>query len=372
MKKICFLYIDEPYNIYHSLSIAIELHNSKKKDVIILCTERNFSTVDKILRDSNTTGINLKVIRPFWHFTLPHYLEIKLQFRHQLFLRYRRLLSSFDGIVCSLYNDLLLRKYISKNNNTKLIFAGHGIANRTYSYDDKIKGFDYLLLAGTKEQKIRASLNQLIEGHYLLTGYVKYDMCKDLKTELIFKNNNPIIFYNPHWLEEYSSFYNHGLSILDQFADNHEYNLICAPHSLLTTRNKSLITQLKKYSIYDNIHIDIGSQNCHDMTYLKIADIYLGDISSQALEFLLYKKRPCLYIDINNLPKEKHEFHSWELGQVINDTQDIIHTIEDTVSTYQERYATLQSDILNEVFHQEEISATAIAVEGIYNYLSSK
>ncbi len=372
MKKICFLYIDEPYNIYHSLSIAIELHRTYRIQVSILCTERNHSIIDETLRDNNTTDLKVKIIRPFWHFTFPHYIEIKLQFRHQLFLRYRRLLSSYDGIVCSLYNDLLLKQYLYKKNPPKLIFAGHGIANRAYSYDDKIKEFDYILLAGKKEKNIRASLNQLKENSYLLTGYVKYDMCRNLKTDKIFQNDKPTVLYNPHWLREYSSFYDHGLSILEQFAHNEDYNLICAPHSLLTTRNKSLIPKINKYKKYKNIHIDLRSQNCHDMTYLKISDIYLGDISSQALEFLLHKKRPCLFIDINNLIKDKYEYHTWALGDVISDSRNITNIIRDMLMDYPDQYQSIQSAILVDLFHQEEKTASAIAAEGIYNYLSKK
>ena len=345
------------------------MSKNKEVSVDILCTERNIAQVDNIIKEKNASNINVQIIRPFWHFTLPHYLEIKLQHRYFLYKKYKKQLSDYDVIVCSLYNDLMLKQFISSR--PKLIFAGHGIANRSYSYDDQIKQFDFILLAGNKEKEIRTSLNQLKDGCYSVTGYVKYEMCKDLITEKIFNNNNPTVFYNPHWLKEYSSFYNHGVSILDQFADNKDYNLICAPHSLLTTRNKSLISTIKKYSKYENIHIDLGSQNCHDMTYLKISDIYLGDISSQALEFLLHKKRPCIYIDVNQLNIDKYEFHSWELGEVVSNSDNIFETINKSNTLHQSKYTVLQMELLKKLFHNESISPSELAAQSIYNYLTS-
>ena len=371
MKKICFLYIDEPYNIYHSISIAIELHNSHQADVSIFCTERNYNTVSNTLKDYNTSGLKIKIIRPFWHITLPHYLEIKLQFRYFLYSRYRKILSNFDGIVCSLYNDLLLKKFLSDNSKAKLIFAGHGVANRSYSYDDKIKDFDYLLLSGQKEKEIRQSLNQLSKYNHSIIGYVKHDICKNTEVVNPFSNDKPIVFYNPHWLKEYSSFYKFGFSILEQFAKQDKYNLICAPHSLLTTRNKAIIPKIMGYHKNQNIHIDLGSKSCHDMSYIKISDIYLGDISSQALEFLLHKKRPCLYIDINGQDGSKSEFHSWELGDIITDADSIITKLDDAKENHKSVYLKAQETSLEKLFYTGDKTASEIAASAIIDYLSS-
>ena len=368
MQRICFLYIDEPYNIYHSISIAIRLHKSINVKVQILCTERNYKFALAILKDNDVVDLQPEIIKPFWHYTLPHYIEIKLQHRYFLFRKYRKILSNYDGIVCSLYNDLLLRKFINKK--PKLIFAGHGIANRNYSYDNQIKEFDYILLAGEKEKSIRKTLGQLDNQDYIISGYVKYDICKGRKVDNPFQNTKPIIFYNPHWLKEFSSYYAHGNNILEQFSQQDEYNLIFAPHSLLTTRNRFLIPEIMKYQKYDNIHIDLGSIACHDMTYLKLSHYYLGDISSQALEFLLHKKRPCIYIDVNSIVKSNYEFHTWELGDVITSSNVIIQEIKRSKLQHQKKYSSVQKEAIKKLFLQSEKSSTEIAANGIYNYIS--
>ncbi len=367
MKKIGFIYLDEPYNIYHSLSIAIELIKSKNISVSILCTERNLKAITEIIDIKN---IDITVLRPHWHFTLPHYIEIKLQFRYLIFSRYKKLLSSFDAIVCSLYNDLLLRRFLAKQSITKLIFAGHGVANRSYSYDDKIKQFDYILLAGKKEEAIRKSLNQLSNIDYTVIGYVKYDICKSLSVHSPFTDDKPIVFYNPHWLRESSSYYDHGYNILEQFSNQNKYNLIFAQHSLLTTRNKSIIKTINKFKDYPNIHIDLGSHSCHNMTYLKLSDIYLGDISSQALEFLLHKLKPCIFIDINDLKETEYEYHTWLLGDVIDNTNNIIDKLRHAIERHNTYYKEVQKEEIKSIFFKDKISATEIAAKGIENYLS--
>ena len=370
MMKICFLYIDEPYNIYHSISIATQLCDYQNIEVHIYCTERNHQALLDILGQSTLEKLKIKIVRPFWHFTLPHYLEIKLQFRYFIYKRYAKLLSSFDGIVCSLYNDLLLQRFVN-GDKTKLIFAGHGVANRSYSYSDKIKDFDLLLLAGRKEETIRTKLNQLAEVSYEVIGYVKHEICQSLDFTSPFNDSKPVVFYNPHWLKEYSSFYDHGISILDQFSKDKSCNLIFAPHSLLTTRNQSIKAQILRFEQFDNIHIDLGSNACHDMTYLKLADYYLGDVSSQALEFLLIEPRPCLFIDVNDISGEDYEFHSWELGDVTSNSDDIFKQLEQAAARHKEHYQSVQKSSTTDIFHQTDQQPSQIAADAIANYLSN-
>jgi len=369
MQRICFLYIDEPYNIYHSISIAIALHQDSNSEVQILCTPRNFVYVSNILKDEGTTDLNVHIIRPFWYITLPHYLEIKLQHRYFLYKKYGKLLSDFDGIVCSLYNDLTLRKFIG--DKPQLIFAGHGIANRSYSYDDKIKGFDYILLAGENEKSIRESLGQLIEGKYLITGYPKYDICENVDCVSPFQNEKPIVFYNPHWLKEYSSFYSHGIQILKSFSKQQDYNLIFAPHSLLITRNQSILSEINSFEKFSQIHIDTGSIHCHNMNYIKLSDIYLGDISSQALEFALVKNRPCLFVVHNKNEINSKEFHSLAFGKIIDSVENLADELSSITEDFNSKYHSIQSKEIPKLFYHSNKKASQIASTGITKYLSN-
>jgi CDP-glycerol glycerophosphotransferase (TagB/SpsB family) len=250
-----------------------------------------------------------------------------------------------------------------------LVFADHGLSNRSYSFDTKIKAFDLFFLFGEKERKIREALGQLQSNKHAVIGFPKYDLLKNLPQKQFFKNNNPCILYNPHWQNELSSFFAFGEKILDFFATSPNYNLIFAPHSLLLVRNKKLWFKLLKYRNHANILIDWGSESSNDMSYTKAADLYLGDISSQALEFVLIKERPCLFLDAHQLLQEKDQLISWQLGPVIATVDEFEHSIQNAISTHLEEYAAIQSKIVEAMIFKSEQSASNLAAAAISDLL---
>ena len=55
------------------------------------------------------------------------------------------------------------------------------------------------------------------------------------------------------------------------------------------------------------------------MSYVMAADIYLGDISSQVLEFLV-RPRPCIFLNPRKLRwQDDPSFVYWRLGPVVED-----------------------------------------------------
>lgn len=366
-KKICFIYLDEPYNIFHSLSLATELNKSPHIDLEIFATPRNIEFLEKF--SSLAHELKRTSVRPHWYVQLPHLMEIKLQFRPSIFIKYRKKLASFDAIVCSLYDDDVLRKYLGTK-TPKLIFAGHGVANRAYSYLNKIKAFDYLLLVGEREHKERLQRDQLTHNNHQVTGYLKYEICKSLKSDDSFKESKPTILYNPHWHKDYSSFYQYGFQILDFFENQDEYNLIFAPHQLLTVRNKNLITKLEKYTKSKTIHMDLNSFRLSDMSYTKAADLYLGDSSSQALEFMLHRRRPCIFLRSNfNKHNISEQLHSWEGGMVLDSFTNIKAIINTAFDNFESIYLEKQNQLVSNIFYQEEKMPSKVATQGILEYL---
>ncbi len=362
------MYIDEPYNIFHSLLLAAQLDKSEKVDVEILATPRNIEFLESF--PDIVTGLKITCIRPHWYITLPHLIEIKLQFRSSLFIKYRKYLCGFDAIVCSLYNDAELKKRLEAQYRPKLIFAGHGVANRSYSYNDAITAFDLILLAGNREKIERTQRRQLTPQNHLLTGYIKHELCETLDSEGPFPDAELVVLYNPHWLKEYSSFYQYGFDILDFFANQDRYKLIFAPHQLLTVRNKGILRRLRQYTSAESIYIDLDSPKLSDMTYTKVADLYLGDISSQALEFMLQRPRPCVFFKptSNNAPKDE-EFHTWEGGEVLDHLGNVEQVIMEAIHNFKTTYHSKQVALVKDLFHVESRSSSRVAAEGILNYL---
>lgn len=369
MKKICGVFIDKTYGIYHAISILIELSRDKNNNVFILSRVQNVALIKSILEKYKCEDIKLIILRPYWYFPLSHYLEIKLQLRRVLFFKYRKLFRTFDGVLCTMYLDLGLKKIISSD-KTKLFFTNHGVSNRPYSFDSQILNFDLFFMFGESERRIREDLGQLKKSNHALIGYPKYDFVKTIPRVKLFEKEKTTVIYNPHWLPSLTSYFDFGIEILDYFSKSEDYNLIFAPHSLLYARNKSIRIGLEKYKKFDNILIDLGSEYSNDMTYVKSADLFLGDISSQALEFLLIDLRPCLYLDAHNLiGSEGNEYISWQFGNVISDTVDMKRSIEQSFIDYEEKFKTIQEKKIGDIFFQGEESATVLAKNKINNFL---
>ena len=368
MKRIGAIFVDKTYGIYHAISTLIELSQDENNEVIIMCRVQNHSLISNILLEHNCSKIEVKVLRPYWYIPLSHYLEIKLQLRTFLFFKYKKLLRSFDAILCTQYLDLGLKKHVS-HDDTKLIFVNHGVSNRPYSFDPKITEFDHFFMFGNNEENIRKKLGQLTSENASLIGYPKYDFTKKNPKIDFFKNNKPTIIYNPHWVIEQTSYFKYGIKILDFFAQSKDYNLIFAPHSLLYARNKKILFQLKKYKKSSNILIDLGSEKSNDMTYTKSADLFLGDVSSQALEFLLCNPKPCLFINSHNL---NHDYISWDFGDIISNVNDLKSELEKAFKNHGMIYKKVQEDNLPEIFFQGEHSATKLASKKINHLIKDK
>jgi hypothetical protein len=364
-KRIAFLNIDKTYSIYHSISVAIELAESFGHEVHVLCTRQNLDLIKTFLKKFNCSTIQVKVLRPYWYFTLPHYLEIKLQLRKVLFMKYKKLLSGFDGFVSTLYDDADLKKSFP---GKKFVYTTHGAGSNPYAFDNRIKNFDLFFIAGKKDWEQRKLLRQLTDSNHVITGYVKYDLLKKDPVKEYFKNGKPTVLYNPHWVPGQSSFFKFGLQILDFFAVTEQYNLIFAPHSLLFVRNKRFWLKMLQYKKYSNILIDTGSETGNDMSYTKTADLYLGDSSSQALEFLLIKERPCLFLDAYELQQTgEDQFIAWTLGDVISDLDHIGISLDKAFEEHEHKYLRLQKELMNEMFEKTSSAPSYLAAEAVSN-----
>ncbi len=367
MQKVGFIYINKSYCVYHSLGIAIEMAKNKDIEVVILSTKANESIVKSLIPNSVLDRIEIKILRPYWYFTIPHYFEIKLQLRPTLFFKYTKYLSSFDAFVCTIYEDLYLKKVLPKSVRPKFIFTNHGIPNRSYSFDNRALDFDLLCLLGKREEKLRQSLNHLRPDNYKVTGFLKYDLIKNKTSKKYFNNDKPVIFYNPHWESRFSSFQKYGFEILDYFANQSKYNLIFAPHTLLLERNWNIWWKIRKYKKYDHIHMDYGSESSNNMDYTKLADLYLGDISSQAFEFIYFKQRPCLFIDANQIKGSKEEPISWKSGKVLSTIEHLEESISQAFSDHKKMYEGIQQSEIEEMFHKESLSPSQLAAQAIAN-----
>jgi len=368
--KIAFLYLDNTYCIYHSLPIAIEMAKNNDYQIEIFASLRNKRIIDNLMACQKSISITINLVRGPWHYQLPTILEIKLQFRAYVFRKYKNTLSTFNLVVTTIYNDILLKKYLSKSSITKILFTAHGIANSTYAFNNVINKFDYFFIKGKKEEKIRNTLGQLQKNNFAKIGYVKLDIIK-MKKINIFPNSNKTYWYNPHWNSELSSFELISSKILDFFCKNNQLNLIFAPHSYLSKKHIFIERHFSKYHSYSNIHLDFGSEALADMTYAVNSDIYIGDVSSQAIEFILYKERPMFFIDCKKIRNSsKLNILSWELGEIVENFQQLERKIKNPNEHFI-KYKNKQKEFISDFFYTDsEFSASELAANAISGFLS--
>ena len=367
MAKIVFVYLEEPYFIFHSIGLAIELARRKENEVSILFNSRNERDIKQILPKNHS--IKLTRVTPPWIIQLPLYLEMKLNYRKSIFKKYKATLAQQDVFISSLYNDLIIREVIAPN-KIKMVYTAHGPANGPYCFNDLVKQFDFFFCASKKEAEIRREMGQVKANNYCIGGYLKLDAAQPKKLN-VFHDNREVILYNPHWDKKLSSFFKYGFDILDFFKDHPTMNLIFAPHALLTKRNFLLRRRLKRYEKHANIHMDFGSNRSHDFSYVAAADVYLGDVSSQALEFCLLEPRKCIFIDVKQ--NKGTRYISWGLGDVYANGFSIAHALNQIDASYDDQYKTKQKRLIEEVFTiPKEKTSTETFADELSLFIASK
>lgn len=243
----------------------------------------------------------------------------------------------------------------------KLVFTNHGAGDRAVGFDPKIGRFDHVFVPGEK------TCNRMLEQGVIqaeqcsVIGYPKFDVTP-LETDensKLFDNDKPTVLYNPHFDPTLSSWYKDGEAVLDFFAKQDRYNLIFAPHVMLFTRKLHITSDLKAfrfrkrlsgaYAKHSNIHVDVGSVASIDMSYTRMADIYLGDVSSQIYEFLA-TARPCLFLNTHNVKwRDDLNYAHWRLGDVIPSAARLAEALAE-IEASPARYAKAQEEAFRETF----------------------
>ena len=258
--------------------------------------------------------------------------------------------------------------------NLRMIRVRHGAGDRDGVFDERLRAFDFMLLPGRKYVDRLRGLGLLPEGDYALAGYPKFEVIQGFNRPVprLFQNDRPLVLYNPHFAAAQSSWQTMGLQVLDFFAAHPEYNLIFAPHLVLFKRRLRHGAFLpRRYRRVANIHVDLGSSASVDMSYLRAADIYLGDVSSQVYEFLL-QPRPCIFLNAHAIDwTDNPAYAHWPLGQVVDRVEPDLHQALQQAGAAQERYRSRQEQAFAYTFyHEPGGSAAALGARAIAAFLA--
>lgn len=284
-------------------------------------------------------------------------------------------LKTADIIVSPETTCLILKRFRSLA-HIRFVFVPHGAGDRAVSFEKAIRNFDHVFVPGDKTLERMIEEGVVDADHAIAIGYPKFLAVNQSPPtgQDLFSNDNPIFLYNPHFDPFLSSWYEIGEDVLDVFLARPEVNLICAPHVMMyhravqISKQHAIIKPVPKipdrYRDAPNIVIDTSSQRCVDMTYTRLADVYIGDVSSQVYEFI-YTPRPVVYLN----PKE-HDwqnnpyFTNWHFGTVFNDAGGLAHYI-DTAAYKANPHEAQQRSAVRKTFGEDVAQSAQLAAAAL-------
>jgi len=175
------------------------------------------------------------------------------------------------------------------------------------------------------------------------TGYAKSAFSGRRKSSDIFSENKPIILYNPHWQKYRSSWHDKGRSLLSALVKDGRWNIIFAPHQRIVDTDSDLHNFLANFGNQPNFHADLDSFAMVDGSYTSIANIYLGDTSSQMIEYCA-RPRPLILLNTSESIAQYHARSGYNrLGRVINNSTNIAEILKAEIETTPAYLATQKS-----------------------------
>lgn len=161
-----------------------------------------------------------------------------------------------------------------------------------------------------------------------VTGYVKASFRQRTPAAALFADNKPILLYAPHWQAHRSSWPAWGATIVEQLAAQRRHNVILAPHQRLAETAPELRRMLEPLAALPHIHCDLSSFAMVDGSYTAMADIYVGDTSSQVVEYWM-KPRPAIFLNPwGEGWRNDPSFSQWRCGLVVDDPADLTAAVE--------------------------------------------
>jgi len=369
-KRIGFLHLDELHHINHFIGVAIEL--AKTEDVTILTFPDEHIYLRNVLDRLNGHNVKVDERRTLLFRQFTDKLKNRKLPRKAFWLKRNKnyLLSHFDAIVFTDYFHKELLKARKNRPFPKLLKFPHGAPGRSYSYNIDQLDFDFQLLYGSYHHE-QFKEKGLLGPNPVIIGYPKLDAIASLPKKDFFQNDKATILYNPHFSPPRSSWHNVGLDILEYFYNQDRFNLIFAPHiNLFQHKGGEIASSIpSKYFEAPHFYIDLGSDESVDMTYVKSADLFLGDVSSQVFEFIL-EPRPCVFINHRKSDyKNNSNYRFWKCGPVVEEIKDLEQGLLDAIAEF-ETYKPIQEKMNQENFYTKDDSTPSErAATAIITYL---
>lgn len=371
-KNIVFLYLNGLHQLFHTSMTAFELSSMQKdyKVKLIACHTDHYNILQSMKEYYPKSNCEIILLPATFRYKYLNFKKKTYPSPHSTIKMVKQYLNNTSAVVSTSHDLPKLLNKINCNHILK-IYQYHGCGDRSYSFDPEYKNFNLLLIPGVYHKKRIIEEKIISQLKIRIVGYPKLDIpykLNKIKTEF-FKNNNPIVFYTPHWDPALSSYKDWSSKIIDYFKSHKEYNLIFAPHiQLIHWKYKYKYDVSFSNLKENNILVDYGSINSVNGFYSLISDIYIGDVSSQVYEFLSHKPRSCIFLNPNLFSWKKNpDFRFWELGEVIEDFTNFDKILEKSLNA--NSYASFQSNRISEYISDEKGKPSQRAAKAIYDFI---
>ncbi len=343
--SIAFLFNAQAHQLLHGVTIAEQLAVDWRVRVDILSPSRgHLALARRLTRPASHDFLRFdRIGTPFSH-GLGHLLQSSVPPKILTLFEARRRLNRYDAIAFPERTSTIIRRF--GVTHPKLIHLDHGAGDRAAGFDPRIVRFDFALVAGEKQRRRMLDEGLIRADNHALVGYAKFDAADRARNAgwTPFAEPKPVILYNPHFSPELSSWRRFGAEIVRRIAQDGRFNLIVAPHVRLCDNRAARTAAaraLAPYAGLPNVHVDLGSERSIDMSYTAMADIYVGDVSSQIYEFLR-TPRPALFVNSNGRAWRDDPDHAhWRFGPVVDRVDDIVGAIDRAIATHGD-YAEIQ------------------------------
>ena len=363
--RICFLYIAQAHQVLHSLSAAVALAR-ERPDIQVDVAATDPDVLDYARSVTEQLGgapITWRLLGPGWLSALrmPDGGPPKLP----MLAANARTLNAYNVIVAPERTTAILRRMGVR---AKLVYTQHGAGDRAGPFEGRLGQFDLVFAAGGKQRERMIAEGLVAPERCAVVGYPKFDLVDRLRPTLprLFAEARPTVLYNPHFAANVGSWPIWGRQVLEAFAAQRRYNLIFAPHlRLFGSRPPAKVPELAPFLAHSAIHLDLGGTSAAiDMTYPRLADLYLGDVSSQIYEFIR-EPRPCVFLNAHGAAwRGDDSYRFWRFGPVVDRVETLFPVLEAAQSSHG-MFRKAQAEGLQETFSTTAETASDRAARAI-------
>ncbi len=337
--KIAFVFIAEAYQVHHAAAVLFALRDCPGVEVDVFHSDPvTPPQLDRLAAAHGVRPVASRLLGPGVSGSAIQMVRILGLAKPQVLARNEAMLRGYDAVISTEDGIARLFRGEPEAARPRRILITHGPAGRAVpSYPNRME-CDLVLVKGPADLEVYRRLGFLRQGHIAAVGSPKSFSASLLRASAapLFANSNPTVLYNPHKERKLRSWDAFFEPMMRAFSANRSMNLVVAPHVKLFRRRSKLVRSRLRARSDATILVDPGSDRSLDNSYTEAADIYVGDVSSQVMEFAA-RPRPCVFLNPHRIDwRGDPHFAAWTMGEVIEQSEALMPAIRRAPALHEE------------------------------------